>query len=159
MTAVAAGVDVAPALRVEGPAQVIRRPGGAGGIDLTVAEHEVVCLIGSSGSGEVDVAALHQRARGGQRRGGSCVDGARVHGAAASTSTASGAEFGIVFQSFNLFPHMTVLRNVTLAPAGAGSCAEPRPRRAMELLGPGEPGRESDEYPDRLSGGQQHGPP
>ena len=63
---------------------------------------------------------------------------------------------GIVFQAFNLFPHMTVLRNVTLAPRRALASRARRPRReATALLGRFGLADKRDEYPDRLSGGQQ----
>ena len=63
---------------------------------------------------------------------------------------------GIVFQSFNLFPHMTVLRNVTLAPREVLGSRARRPRRAaLELLERFGLADKRDEYPDRLSGGQQ----
>jgi polar amino acid transport system ATP-binding protein len=124
------------------------------GIDLTVAEHEVVCLIGASGSGKstllrcVDLIEPIDSGR-------IVVEGADI--------TAPGVDgnkvrrrIGIVFQSFNLFPHMSVLRNVTLAPqAVLGRSRSEAEARGLELLGRfGLADRRAD-YPDRLSGGQQ----
>ena len=63
---------------------------------------------------------------------------------------------GIVFQAFNLFPHMTVLRNVTLGPTQAlGSSKAEAEREALELLGRFRLADRAGDYPDRLSGGQQ----
>jgi polar amino acid transport system ATP-binding protein len=124
------------------------------GIDLSVAEHEVVCIIGASGSGKstllrcvnllepVDAGRVFVH---GQEITGRGVDVNRIR-----------RSIGIVFQSFNLFPHMTVLRNVTLAPRKAlklsGDEAEARAVELLERFGLAD---KKDEYPDRLSGGQQ----
>ena len=124
------------------------------GIDLAVAEHEVVCLIGASGSGKstllrcvnllepIDAGRIVVR---GEEVTTNGVDVNRVR-----------RGIGIVFQSFNLFPHMTVLRNVTLGPRKAlgmpGGRAE---AEAIELLDRFGLADKRDEYPDRLSGGQQ----
>ena len=86
------------------------------GIDLEVEEHQVVCLIGASGSGKSTflrcVNLLEPIDEGGSSwgRGGDRARRRRRPGA---------PRIGIVFQAYNLFPHMTVLRNVTLAPRGA----------------------------------------
>jgi polar amino acid transport system ATP-binding protein len=124
------------------------------GIDLTVQEHEVVCLIGSSGSGKSTLLRcvnLLERIDGGRIR----VEGEEI--------TAPGVDvnrirrrIGIVFQSFNLFPHMSVLRNVTLAPRKVGGLsAQQADADATELLARFGLADKRDEYPDRLSGGQQ----
>jgi polar amino acid transport system ATP-binding protein len=144
---------VTEALRLEG----IRKSFGAAevlrGIDLELAEHEVVCLIGASGSGKSTLLRcvnLLERLDAGRiflageelRRG---VDVNRVR-----------QRIGIVFQAFNLFPHMTVLRNVTLAPREAlGLSRAKAEARALELLARFGLEDRRDEYPDRLSGGQQ----
>jgi polar amino acid transport system ATP-binding protein len=142
------------ALRLEG----IHKSFGANevlrGIDLELAEHEVVCLIGASGSGKstllrcVNLLEVLNAGRvwlGGEeitRRG---VDVNAVR-----------RRIGIVFQAFNLFPHMTVLRNVTLAPRDALRLPrEEAEARATELLRRFGLADKRDEYPDRLSGGQQ----
>ena len=124
------------------------------GVDLTVGEHEVVCLIGASGSGKSTLLRCINLLE--------PLDGGtiRVHG---QDVTAQGVDqnairrkVGIVFQSFNLFPHMTVLRNVSLAPVKVLR----HPREVAEAYGKGLLERfgladKADEYPDRLSGGQQ----
>jgi polar amino acid transport system ATP-binding protein len=124
------------------------------GIDLHVREHEVVCLIGASGSGKSTllrcINLLEEI-----DRGRIVVEGEEI--------TARGVDvnrirqrIGIVFQAFNLFPHMSVIRNVTLGPTEALGL----PRRAAEALGDELLGRfgladKREDYPDRLSGGQQ----
>ena len=90
------------------------------------------------------------------RRGPDRRSAARRSRRAASTSTRSGGEIGIVFQAFNLFPHMTVLRNITLGPTKVlGSRESRRRREAVELLERFGLADRRDDYPDRLSGGQQ----
>jgi polar amino acid transport system ATP-binding protein len=124
------------------------------GIDLSVADHEVICLIGASGSGKstmlrcinllepVDAGLITVRGEEITARG---VDVNRIR-----------RHIGIVFQAFNLFPHMTVLRNVTLAPMQAlGMSRTDAQDRALELLKRFGLADKKDEYPDRLSGGQQ----
>jgi polar amino acid transport system ATP-binding protein len=124
------------------------------GIDLDVAPHEVICLIGASGSGKSTmlrcINALEE------------VDGGRIF-LGGEEITAPDADLnavrrriGIVFQSFNLFPHMTVLRNVTLAPTRVLGTGRPAAdAEARELLGRFGLADKAGEYPDRLSGGQQ----
>jgi polar amino acid transport system ATP-binding protein len=124
------------------------------GVDLSVAEHEVICLIGASGSGKSTLLRCVNLLE--------PVDAGRVfvHG---EEITAIGVDvnrirrsIGIVFQSFNLFPHMTVLRNVTLAPQKALKLSRAQAgERAVELLERFGLADKKDEYPDRLSGGQQ----
>ena len=124
------------------------------GIDLAVAEHEVVCLIGASGSGKSTLLRCVNLIE--------PVDEGRIV-VAGDEITARNVDvnrvrrrIGIVFQAFNLFPHMTVLRNVTLAPRAALGQQRPEAeRRAIELLERFGLGDKRDEYPDRLSGGQQ----
>jgi polar amino acid transport system ATP-binding protein len=125
-----------------------------GGIDLAVAEHEVVCLIGASGSGKSTLLRCVNLIE--------PIDAGRIVLDGASI-TAPGVDanrvrrrIGIVFQSFNLFPHMTVMRNVTLGPREAlGQSRADAEGRALELLGRFGLADRRDEYPDRLSGGQQ----
>ena len=124
------------------------------GIDLEVAEHEVLCLIGASGSGKSTLLRCVNLLE--------PVDAGRVviHG---EDITAPGVDqnrirrrIGIVFQSFNLFPHMSVLENVTLAPRKALRMRRnDANERANELLGRFGLADKRDEFPDRLSGGQQ----
>jgi polar amino acid transport system ATP-binding protein len=124
------------------------------GIDLTVAAHEVVCLIGASGSGKSTLLRCTNLVE--------PIDAGRVV-VEGEEITAPGVDadrvrrrIGIVYQSFNLFPHMTVLRNITLAPREAlkmdRKAAEERAVSLLERFGLAD---RKDEYPDRLSGGQQ----
>jgi polar amino acid transport system ATP-binding protein len=124
------------------------------GIDLSVAEHEVVCLIGASGSGKSTLLRCINLLEP-IDRGRVVVEGEEI--------TARGVDvnrirrrIGIVFQAFNLFPHMSVIRNVTLGPMEALGMS----RAEAERLGDGLLSRfgledKRGEYPDRLSGGQQ----
>jgi polar amino acid transport system ATP-binding protein len=124
------------------------------GIDLTVEPHEVVCLIGASGSGKSTLLRCINLVEP-IDYGRIVVEGEEI--------TARGVDanpirrrIGIVYQSFNLFPHMTVLRNITLAPREAlkqnRAEAEKNARALLERFGLLD---KQDEYPDRLSGGQQ----
>jgi polar amino acid transport system ATP-binding protein len=124
------------------------------GIDLTVATHEVVCLIGASGSGKSTLLRCVNLLE--------PIDSGRIS-LWGQEITASGIDpnlvrrqVGIVFQSFNLFPHMTVLRNVTLAPTKVRrlSQAEANEDARALLARFGLADKEAD-FPDRLSGGQQ----
>jgi len=124
------------------------------GIDLEVASHEVVCLIGPSGAGKSTllrcVNLIEPVDRGRIR-----LDGEEI--------TRSGINhdrlrqrIGIVFQAFNLFPHMTVLDNITLGPRRALHIERGQAEAvALELLERFGLADKSHEYPDRLSGGQQ----
>jgi polar amino acid transport system ATP-binding protein len=124
------------------------------GIDLELAEHEVVCLIGASGSGKSTLLRCVNLLE--------PIDAGRivVRGDEVTTGgvnvNALRRGIGIVFQSFNLFPHMSVLENVTLAPRKAlGLSKHAAEMRADELLARFGLADKRDEYPDRLSGGQQ----
>jgi polar amino acid transport system ATP-binding protein len=144
----------APALVLEdihksfGKLEVLR------GIDLELAEHEVVCLIGASGSGKSTLLRCVNLLE--------PIDAGRIV-VRGEEVTARGVNvnelrrgIGIVFQSFNLFPHMSVLANVTLAPRKAlGLSKRNAEARADELLARFGLADKRDEYPDRLSGGQQ----
>jgi len=125
------------------------------GIDLEVGLHEVVVLIGASGSGKSTLLRCIN--------GLETVDAGRImldddldvtgfH----TDLDAVRRRVGIVFQSYNLFPHMSVLDNITLGPRKVlrMSGAEAS-ERARELLGRFGLADKADEYPDRLSGGQQ----
>ncbi|MFB9235573.1 amino acid ABC transporter ATP-binding protein [Plantactinospora siamensis] len=124
------------------------------GLDLTVAEHQVVALIGASGSGkstllrcvnlleELDDGVIE-------------LDGTDVSAPGVDPDLVR-RRIGIVFQSYNLFPHLSVLDNITLAPRRVHR----RPRaeaevQARELLDRVGLAARADAYPDRLSGGQQ----
>ena len=124
------------------------------GIDRALEEHEVVCLFGASGSGKstllrcVNLLEPIDSGRivvGGDEVTDRAVDVNRVR-----------REIGIVFQAFNLFPHMTVLQNVTLGPRKArGRSKAEAVAEADRLLTRFGLLDKRDEYPDRLSGGQQ----
>jgi len=124
------------------------------GIDFVVREHEAVALIGASGSGKstllrcVDLLDAIDD-------GDVLLDG-EVITEVETDVVAVRRRLGLVFQAFNLFPHLTVLENITLAPVRA--LRRPRSEAAAEarelLARFGLTGRE-DDYPDRLSGGQQ----
>jgi polar amino acid transport system ATP-binding protein len=124
------------------------------GIDLEVAEHEVVCLIGASGSGKSTLLRCVNLLE--------PVDAGRIV-VQGEEITARGVDvnrirrgIGIVFQAYNLFPHMTVLENVTLAPRKAlGLSRREAAEQATELLARFGLADKRDDYPDRLSGGQQ----
>ncbi len=124
------------------------------GISLTVDLHQVVCLIGASGSGKSTLLRcinLLERVDAGTI----VVDGQVVTGPKVDVN-ALRQKIGIVFQAFNLFPHMTVVENVTLAPIHARkmrkSQAQAKARELLALIGLED---KAAEYPDRLSGGQQ----
>ncbi|KXK60141.1 peptide ABC transporter ATP-binding protein [Micromonospora rosaria] len=123
-------------------------------LDLTVAEHQVVALIGASGSGKSTllrcVNLLEELDDGtieldGEEISDPRVDPDRVR-----------RRIGMVFQSYNLFPHLSVLENITLAPRRvhrrARAEAEAQARDLLDRVGLGA---KADAYPDRLSGGQQ----
>jgi polar amino acid transport system ATP-binding protein len=131
-----------------GPVEFLR------GVDLALQEHEVVCLIGASGSGKstllrcvnllepIDAGRIVVE---GQEITGRNVDVNRVR-----------RRIGIVFQAYNLFPHMSVIRNVTLAPTLAlrkpRAEAEAEATKLLERFGLAD---KRNDYPDSLSGGQQ----
>jgi polar amino acid transport system ATP-binding protein len=124
------------------------------GINLELAEHEVVCLIGASGSGKSTLLRCVNLLE--------PIDAGRII-VRGDEVTAPGVNvnelrrgIGIVFQSFNLFPHMSVLQNITLAPRKAlGLSKAEAEARADELLARFGLADKREEYPDRLSGGQQ----
>ena len=143
-----------PALLLEGVHKSFGENEVLKGIDLRVEPHEVVCLIGASGSGKSTLLRCVNLVE--------QIDSGRVV-VAGEEITAEGVDanrirrrIGIVYQSFNLFPHMTVLRNITLAPREALGTdraeAEKDARALLERFGLLD---KQDEYPDRLSGGQQ----
>jgi polar amino acid transport system ATP-binding protein len=142
------------AIRIEGlrksfgPNEVLK------GVDLSLGAHQVICLIGASGSGKSTLLRCVNLLE--------PIDEGRIW-LLGQEVTAPGVDenavrrhVGIVFQAFNLFPHMTVLRNVTLAPVKVLGTSRPAAdQEARELLRRfGLADKESD-FPDRLSGGQQ----
>jgi polar amino acid transport system ATP-binding protein len=147
-------VKTSAALEIEG----LRKSFGSNvvldGVDLSVGEHEVICLIGASGSGKSTLLRCLNLLE--------PVDAGRIV-VAGEEITHRGVDvnrvrrrIGIVFQAFNLFPHMSVLENVTLAPRLAlhqpRSEAEERARALLARFGLSD---KVEAYPDHLSGGQQ----
>ena len=147
-------MSTAEAIRLEdvyksfGETQVLR------GVSLRVAPHEVVCLIGASGSGKSTLLKCVNLLE--------PVDAGRIL-ISGQDITSDGVDvnrvrrrIGIVFQAFNLFPHMTVVRNITLGPEKAlGTARAAAEAHALELLERFGLSDKANEYPDRLSGGQQ----
>jgi len=147
-------VNTSAALEIEG----LRKSFGSNlvldGVDLSVGEHEVICLIGASGSGKSTLLRCLNLLE--------PLDAGRIV-VAGEEITQRGVDvnrvrrrIGIVFQAFNLFPHMSVLENVTLAPRLAlhqrRSEAEERARALLARFGLSD---KVEAYPDHLSGGQQ----
>ncbi|MFD7550948.1 amino acid ABC transporter ATP-binding protein [Streptomyces sp. NPDC059578] len=124
------------------------------GITLQVEKHQVVCLIGASGCGKSTllrtINGLEEIQGGRISLGGDVVSGEGVDLNAIRT------RIGIVFQSFNLFPHMNVLENITLAPRQVlGVSKAEADANAMKLLARVGLADKAKSYPDKLSGGQQ----
>jgi len=147
-------VSATPALEIEGLHKSFGKLEVLRGIDLSLAEHEVVCLIGASGSGKSTLLRCVNLLE--------PIDAGRIV-VRGSEVTARGTDendvrrgIGIVFQSYNLFPHMSVLRNITLGPRKAlGISTSEAEARADELLARFGLSDKRDDFPDRLSGGQQ----
>lgn len=123
-------------------------------VDLQVGQHDVVCLIGSSGSGKstllkcinllvpIDEGVIF-------------LDGESITRGSVNPNQIR-QQMGIVFQAFNLFPHMRVIDNITLGPRKVhGVDRDIAEERARDLLNQFNLADKADEYPDRLSGGQQ----
>ena len=124
------------------------------GLDLEVADHEVVCLIGASGSGKSTLLRCVNLLEP-IDAGRIVVEGIEITGRRVDVNRVR-RRIGIVFQAYNLFPHMSVLRNVTLAPQLAlGLSKDEATRRAMGLLERFGLADKASDYPDSLSGGQQ----
>ena len=143
-----------PALLLEGVHKSFGENEVLKGIDLMVESHEVVCLIGASGSGKSTLLKCVNLVE--------PIDSGRIV-VEGEEITAEGVDanrirrrIGIVYQAFNLFPHMTVLRNITLAPREVLGMdrteAEKNARALLERFGLLD---KQYEYSDRLSGGQQ----
>jgi polar amino acid transport system ATP-binding protein len=144
----------APLLRLEGVHKRYGEVGVLNGVDLDVADGDVVCLIGASGSGKstlLKCANLIEPISAGRI----LLEGEEITSDATDPDRVR-RHIGIVFQAFNLFPHMNVMSNVTLAPRRVlGMPQAAAVERARELLDRFGLGDKLAEYPDRLSGGQQ----
>jgi polar amino acid transport system ATP-binding protein len=147
-------VSTAPALLLEDVHKSFGRAEVLKGIDLALAPHDVVCLIGASGSGKSTLLRCVNLLE--PIEAGRIVLGGDEISAPGVEENAVRRRIGIVFQAFNLFPHMTVLRNVTLGPTQAlGVPRDEAEADARALLGRFGLADRADEFPDRLSGGQQ----
>ena len=124
------------------------------GIDLTIAQGEVVCVIGPSGSGKSTLIRCINLLE--PFEAGSAIHVGGVPVEAGRNLERVRADVGMVFQSFNLFPHLTVLRNVMLAPMRVrGLSPAQAETRARELLARVGIEAQAEKYPGKLSGGQQ----
>jgi polar amino acid transport system ATP-binding protein len=151
-----AGLEVRGVLTLEdvhksfGDLEVLR------GVNLEIGAGEVICILGPSGSGKSTLLRCINLLEP-PERGRILLDGREITGG----KSGEGLNFvrrrvGMVFQQFNLFPHMTALGNVTIAPRTVlGREAEESRRRGIEQLGRVGLSDKINEYPDRLSGGQQ----
>jgi polar amino acid transport system ATP-binding protein len=142
------------ALRLEGVRKSFGSVEVLRGVDLDVGDHEVVCLIGASGSGKSTLLRcvnLLERIDAGRI----FLEGDEITRRGVDVNAVR-RRVGIVFQAFNLFPHMSVLQNVTLATTRVlhrpRAEAEAEATALLERFGLAD---KRDEYPDRLSGGQQ----
>ena len=142
------------ALRLEGVRKSFDGLEVLRGIDLAVDEHEVVCLIGASGSGKSTLLRCVNLIEP-VDAGRIVVEGVEITARGVDVNRIR-QQIGIVFQAYNLFPHMSVLRNVTLAPTLAlrvpRARAEAEATQLLERIGLAD---KRNDYPDSLSGGQQ----
>ncbi len=143
-----------PALHIEGLEKSFGSLPVLRGIDLEVAEHEVVCLIGASGSGKSTLLRCINLLEP-IDAGRIVIEGEEITALDVDVDRIR-RRIGIVFQAFNLFPHMSVLDNITLAPRRVLRMSRPEAEAAATVLldrfGLAD---KRDDYPDRLSGGQQ----
>ncbi len=142
-------VDIRGLHKSYGPTEVLK------GIDLQVGRKEVVCIIGKSGSGK---STLLRCINGLEtfEKGSLCVDGQPLRHSDANAMRELRQQVGMIFQSFNLFPHLSAGRNVMLAPTLVKDIPKEEARvRAQSLLERVGLGQFFDRMPDQLSGGQQ----
>ncbi|MDA0708272.1 MAG: amino acid ABC transporter ATP-binding protein [Proteobacteria bacterium] len=124
------------------------------GIDLEINEGEVVCIIGPSGSGKSTLIRCINLLEQYDAQGEITVDNVIVK--KGKNLSKVRAEVGMVFQNFNLFPHLTIAENVMLAPMRTLNISAPDARqKALELLRKVGIAEQADKYPSQLSGGQQ----
>jgi len=122
-----------------------------GGVDLDINEGEVVCVVGPSGSGKSTLIRCINLLE-------SFDDNSliKIGGVDVRQDKAARAEVGMVFQSFNLFPHMTIRQNIVLAPIRVQQLPEQEANKiAEDLMQKVGIGAQADKYPSQLSGGQQ----
>jgi polar amino acid transport system ATP-binding protein len=143
-----------PVLQVDGVVKIFGTVPVLRGVELTVEEHQVVALIGASGSGKSTLLRcvnLLETVDDGRV----LLDGADITDPRVDADRVR-RDIGVVFQAYNLFPHMSVLDNITLAPRlvrGIGRAeSEERARELLTRVGLAD---KAEEFPDRLSGGQQ----
>lgn len=124
------------------------------GIDLAIDEGEVVCVIGPSGSGKSTLIRCINHLENFSSESEINVDGIRVE--RGKNLARVRAEVGMVFQSFNLFPHLTVLKNIMIAPMRVrGISRGEAAKKAQDLLGRVGITAQAEKFPEQLSGGQQ----
>ena len=147
-------IAAAPVLELRGVSKRYGRALVLDKINLSLAEHEVVCLIGASGSGKSTLLRCADLLE--PIDAGSITLAGRTVHADDRDADATRRQLGIVFQGFSLFPHLTALENVALAPRVAlgltATAAEKRARALLKQLGLAA---KANAYPDSLSGGQQ----
>ncbi|MCB0892339.1 MAG: amino acid ABC transporter ATP-binding protein, partial [Propionibacteriaceae bacterium] len=144
----------APVLDLRGIVKVYGKDAVLRGVDLSVAQHEVVVLIGASGSGKstlLKTVNLLERIDDGQiLLSGTDISDPRVD------VDRVRARIGVVFQHYNLFPHLSVLNNVALALRQVHNVPKAQAdQRGLDLLARIGLADRARDYPDRLSGGQQ----
>ncbi len=143
-----------PLLRLEGVHKRYGHVEVLRGVDLDVAEGDVVCLIGASGCGKSTLLKCSNLIEP-ISAGRIMLEGEEITSEQTDPDRVR-RHIGIVFQAFNLFPHMNVISNVTLAPRRVlGMPQGAADERARELLARFGLAEKEREYPDRLSGGQQ----
>lgn len=143
-----------PKLSIRGVAKAFEGHEVLRGVDLDIATHQVVCLIGSSGSGKSTLLKCINLLVP-VDTGDIVLDGVAITDSGTNPNTVR-QSIGIVFQAFNLFPHMTVIDNITLGPRKVHRVGRPEAEdQARVLLDQFGLLDKAKEYPDRLSGGQQ----
>jgi polar amino acid transport system ATP-binding protein len=149
------GAAAAPMVAIRG----LRKRFGANevlkGVDLSVAAGEVIAVIGRSGSGKSTLLRCINGLEAFQE-GELSVDGCSLHGAPQAAALRELRQHvGMIFQSFNLFPHLTVGRNVMLAPQRVkGAAPDAAAQQARQLLARVGLADKFDAFPEQLSGGQ-----
>ena len=148
--------DETPKLELRGVRKAFGDKVVLDGFDLAVGDHDVVCLIGPSGCGKSTILRcidlLDPIDAGAILLDGRVIAGSRTERVEANEVR---RRIGIVFQSYNLFPHMDVLANVTLGPRRAHGVPKGEAEsRARELLARFGLADKADEFPNRMSGGQ-----